>query len=219
MKHSKLTAVLLAVPVCLVCLAVSTVDASAQSRARPDGRAPGGRAPGGTIGRAVPRPGGVRPTRIYPRVVGRVPYRPYYYPYRPYRPGISIGFGFYGGYGYGYPYYYGSPYAYPAYGYGYAYPGYGYPPPPPATPGYNVSAAPGAVAYGGLKIQGVAREAQVFVDGYYAGIVDDFDGVAQHLNLEAGAHQIEIRLQGRQPIAFDVNIQPGQTITYHAEIQ
>jgi hypothetical protein len=223
MKHSKLTAVLLAVPVCLVCLAVSAVDASAQSRGRTDGRAPGGRAdgrapggraPGGTIGRAVPRPSGVRPTVIYPRGVGRGPYRPYYSPY--YRPGITFGlFGAYGYYPYGYPYYYGSPYAYPAYGY--AYPGYGYPPPP--APGYDVSAAPGAGAYGGLKIQGAPRDAQVFVDGYYTGIVGDFDGALQYLNLQAGPHKIEIRAQGRQPVEFDVNIQPGQTITYHAEIQ
>lgn len=219
MKHSKLTAVLLAA---VVCLSASAVDARAQSRG---GAA--GRVPGGTVGRAVPRPGGVRPTVIYPRVVGRGPYRPYYYPYRP---GLTIGFGFHGGYGYGYPfgypYYYGYPYAYPGYGYGYAYPGYGYPQPPP-PPGYNVSATPGAAAYGtpgaaaygGLRIQGVPREGQVFVDGYYTGSVGDFNGATQHLNLQAGPHKIEIRAQGRQPVAFDVDIQPGQTITYHAEIQ
>jgi hypothetical protein len=192
-------------------LAVSAVDASAQSRG--GGRAPsGGRASGGTVGRAVPRGGpGVRPP-IYPRVGGYGPYRPYYYPY--YRPGLSIGFGFYGGYGYygyGYPYYYGYPYAYP---YVYAYPGYGYAYPPP---GYNVSA--GAVAYGGLKIQGAPRDAQVFIDGYYAGIADDFDGALQHLNLQAGPHKVEIHTQDRPPVQFDVDIQPGQTITYHAEIK
>jgi hypothetical protein len=216
MKHSKRFSLVLVIAVCLVGLATSAVDAGAQSRGRAAGRAPGGRAPGGTVGRAVPRPGGVRPTVIYPRVVGRVPYRPYYFPR--YRPGISIGIygGFYGGYGYGgYPYYYGYPYGYPAYGY--AYPGYGYPPPP--APGYDVGMAPGAVAYGGLKIQGISRDAQVFVDGYYAGIVDDFDGALQHLNLQAGPHTIEIHPQGRPPVAFDVDVQPGQTITYHAEIQ
>jgi len=209
MKHSKL-AVLLAVAVCVVCLAASAAEAAAQSRGRAAGRAPAGRAPGATVGRAVPRPGGVRPTLIYPTVVVRVPYRPYYFPY--YRPGISIGF--YGGFGYypyGYPYYYGYPYAYP----GYAYPGYGYAYPPPA--GYNVAA--GAVAYGGLKIQGAPRDAEVFVDGYYAGIVDDFDGALQHLNLQAGPHKVEVRPKGGPPVEFDVDIQPGQTITYHAEVR
>ena len=201
-----------------MCLAVSADDAAAQSRgggrgAPSGGRAPGGRGPSGSVGRAVPRGGpGVRPP-IYGRYGGHGPYRPYYYPY--YRPGISFGFGVYGGYGYypyGYPYYYGYPYAYP---YGYAYPGYGYAYPPPA--GYDVSA--GAVAYGGLKIQGAPRDAQVFVDGYYAGIVDDFDGALQHLNLQAGPHKVEIRAQGRPPVQFDVDIQPGQTVTYHAEMK
>jgi len=134
------------------------------------------------------------------------PYRPYYYPY--YRPGFSIGFGFYGGWGYpyGYPYYYGYPYGYPYYG----YPAYGYPP-----PGYAI----GADVYGGLKIQGAPDDAQIFVDGYYAGVADDFDGALQHMNLEPGPHKVEIRAQGRPPVAFDVDIQPGQTVTYHAEMK
>jgi hypothetical protein len=55
----------------------------------------------------------------------------------------------------------------------------------------------------------------VYADGYYVGIVDDFDGVFQHLELEPGAHRIEIRGPGLPPTAFDVNIQPGRTITFH----
>jgi len=58
----------------------------------------------------------------------------------------------------------------------------------------------------------------VFADGYYVGIVNDFDGIFQHLNLEAGPHQIEIRDPNLPPIAFDVVIQPGQTITYRADV-
>ena len=48
------------------------------------------------------------------------------------------------------------------------------------------------------------------------GTVDDFDGSFQHLNLEAGAHRIEIAPKGAERVAFDVNVQPGQTITYRA---
>ena len=61
------------------------------------------------------------------------------------------------------------------------------------------------------------RDAEVYADGYYVGIVDDFDGVLQQLNLEAGAHHIEIRIPNAAPIAFDVNVLPGQTITYRAD--
>ena len=50
--------------------------------------------------------------------------------------------------------------------------------------------------YGGLRITGAPRDAQVFADGYYVGIVNDFDGVFQHVNLEAGPHHIEIQEPG-----------------------
>jgi len=118
----------------------------------------------------------------------------------------NIGLGLVAGYpyyGYAYPYGYGYPFAHPyAYG-GYAYGAYGY--------GYGYPSAIGA--YGGVRIQGAPRDAQVYVDGYYAGIVDDFDGTFQRLTLEPGPHQIEIVVPGAPPVAFDVNAQPGRTIT------
>jgi len=139
-----------------------------------------------------------------PRVVapGYRYYRPYYYP--------GFSFGFYSGY----PYYY-SPYYYPfgfygayAYPYGYGYGGYGY--------GGYVSHDE-ARGLGGVRIVDAPKDAQVFADGYYAGTVDDFDGAFQHLDVEAGAHRIEIREKGQPPIQFEVNVVPGETITYHAK--
>ena len=112
-------------------------------------------------------------------------------PYRPYvyRPRL------------GYDLYYGSGGVYP---YGYTPRGY-YDPIP-------------ARLYGGLRITDAPHEAQVFADGYYVGIVDDFDGLFQHLNLEAGPHRIEVRLPGYDDaITFDVVIQPGRTITYRGD--
>jgi hypothetical protein len=70
--------------------------------------------------------------------------------------------------------------------------------------------------YGEVRIQGAARDAQVFVDNYYAGIVDDFDGTFQRLNLSPGTHQIEIRRPGAAPLSFDVRIDAGRSITYRA---
>jgi hypothetical protein len=126
--------------------------------------------------------------RPYPRTyVVPYGYRPYGY-----RPGWSLNLYF------GRPY---STYGYPAYPYS---PGYGY---------YSV--IPGR-AYGALRIVDAPRNAQVLVDGYYAGVVDDYDGVFQHLNLEAGPHHIEIEVAGYPPIAFDVRIDPGRTVTYSA---
>lgn len=208
MRYFRVSVVLAAaVAVCLV-----ASPASAQHRRGGGGGHIGGRS-GVVVGRAAPRGFFPRtyiaPRIISPRVLGIAPYRPYYYRYRP---GLTVGF--YAGFGYGYPYgYYGYPgYAYGYPGYGYYGPSYGYPLPPA---GYVV--AQSGVAYGGVRIQGAPKEAQVFADGYYMGVVEDFDGPVNHLNLPAGAHRIEIRLEGYQPIAFDVNVQPGQTITYHAD--
>jgi hypothetical protein len=111
-------------------------------------------------------------------------------PYRPYvyRPSIALGV------------FYGSGGVYP-----YGYTPRGYYDPIPGRP------------YGGLRITGAPRDAQVFADGYYVGIVNDFDGVFQHMNLEAGPHRIEIAGYGFEPITFDVIIQPGRTITFRAD--
>ena len=84
------------------------------------------------------------------------------------------------------------------------------------TPSYYYDPIPGRV-YGGVRITQAPRDAQVFADGYYVGIVDDFDGVFQHVNLEAGQHRIEVRAPGLEPISFDVYVQPGRTITLRAD--
>src|SRR4051812_33058124 len=189
----------------IVCTALAATDAFAQRRGGGGGGQ--GRSSGGSTGRAAPRGsvirGGGGRVIVSPRAGVRGPYRSYYY-----RPGFSLGIyaGFpYYGYGY-YPYsYYGAPYGY----YGYGYRPYGY----VAPGGYGY--AYGGDAYGGLRIQGAPPDGQVFADGYYVGIVDDFDGAFQHVDLEPGPHSIEIRFQGGPPIAFDVNIQPGRTVTFH----
>jgi len=90
----------------------------------------------------------------------------------------------------------------PYYGHsGYGY-GYGYGPYP--SGGYDL---------GGIRLKIRPRDAQVFVDGYYAGLVDDFDGMFQSLKLEAGGHKIEIHMPGFQDFELDVHVQPGRTIT------
>ena len=53
----------------------------------------------------------------------------------------------------------------------------------------------------------------MFVDGYYSGLVCDDNGA---VNLEAGPHHIEVELPGEVPVAFDVRVEPGRTITYRA---
>jgi hypothetical protein len=216
MSYSKSLAIVLTTFVCATALAV---DAGAQSRGRSGGRGPSG-GHGGSVGRAAPRAGGSRVIIRRAggsRVIGGAPLRSYYYPYYyGFRPGLSIGLGF------GYPYSYGGYYGYPYYGaYGYSYGGYY----PAGYPGYGYGGyggygdvVPRGAAYGGIRIQGAPRNAEVYVDGAYAGIVDDYDGVFQRLDLEPGSHEIEIRSQGR-PLTYDVNVTPGQTVTLHGNVR
>jgi hypothetical protein len=155
------------------------------------------------------------------------------YFYDPYRNGYYYDpFGYYGYANYGY-YGYRSNLWWPGYGMGLSYfydpfydpylysGGYGY------GAGYY-GADPGSV-YGGygrgyhdtgaLRLKVKPRDAQVLVDGYFVGTVDDFDGVFQRLGIESGSHQIELRAPGFEPVQFDVLITPGDTITYKGEMR
>ena len=130
------------------------------------------------------------------------------YPYGYYRDP----FGYYGSYWYpgyslGLGYFYYDPFWYGSYG---SYGGYG---------GYQGST--GRYSYGetgSLRLKIKPRDAQVFVDGYFVGNVDSFDGVFQRLTIEAGAHKIEIRAPGYETLQFDALITPGETVTYKGEL-
>jgi len=63
------------------------------------------------------------------------------------------------------------------------------------------------------------RDAEVYVDGYFAGQVDEFDGVFQALRLDSGAYRIEVRKPGYETLQFDVRVQPGRTITFKGELK
>ena len=124
-------------------------------------------------------------------------YDPYVF-YDPYSPwyGSYGSYGSYGGYG---------AYGYPAYGYG-SY-GYGYP------------SSYSTFADGALRLKIKPRDAQVFVDGYFVGIVDDFDGVFQRLHLPSGPHRIEVRAPGYETLTFDVQIRFDETTKYEGELR
>jgi hypothetical protein len=165
---------------------------------------------------AVPRPAQPRPG--YDNQWNRNGYRVYapygnkhnYYRYYPYK-----------SYSYARPYYY-YPYAfgYGPYGRGYFYFDLFY----NSYVFYPTTAArydnSGTYGYptGALRLQVQPRDAQVFIDGSYAGIVDDFDGTFQSLRLEQGEYKVEIALPGFEPLDFDVRITAGQTITYRGDL-
>jgi hypothetical protein len=55
------------------------------------------------------------------------------------------------------------------------------------------------------------EEAEVYVDGYMAGTVDDFDGVFQGLRLRPGGHDIELYLDGHRTFRQKIYLSPGST--------
>ena len=155
--------------------------------------------------RAVARPAVVVGSR--PAVVAGGYYgRPYY------GSTVHIGVGFGGYYGFGGFYGFSSYYApyYPGY-YRPYYAGY-YSPyfggPWPYYPYYAYSAYD---VSGNVRTQVMPRQTEVFVDGYYAGTVDDFDGTFQRLHVEPGDHSVELFLPGHRPHQLSVYVQPGRT--------
>ena len=111
--------------------------------------------------------------------------------------------------GYGSSYYDPYGYGYNPYGYGRYDGAYGY--------GYNPYAYGGyADDYytGSLRLKVKPRFGEVFVDGYYVGLVNDYDGIFQRLRLKEGPHHIEIHEPGFESLGFDVLILPRETITY-----
>jgi hypothetical protein len=134
--------------------------------------------------------GGVRvatPRTHVSVVVGRpYYYRPFYYRsyYRPYYFAPFYGSYFYGSYFYR-----------PFYWYPYAAVGYGY----------------GGFDGASLRVQVTPRDTEVFIDNYYAGTADDFDGLFQRLHVEPGAHDITLYRDGYRTIRQRIYIQPTGT--------
>ncbi len=94
---------------------------------------------------------------------------------------------------------------------------------PPLAPGFEEGAALPAppdldAPPGQVKLAVTPNSGEVYVDGFYAGVVDDFDG-SQHLQLPPGRHHLSIKLAGYEAIEVDVLIESGRSITYRAEMK
>ena len=62
-----------------------------------------------------------------------------------------------------------------------------------------------------LRLAVKPNHASVFVDGYFAGQVDDFDGVFQRLNVEPGQHEIVVYLQGHRSLRERLYLSPNSS--------
>jgi len=58
-----------------------------------------------------------------------------------------------------------------------------------------------------------AQDAAVYVDGFYAGTVDDFNSVFQALPLTPGGHRVALYLEGYRTVVHNIYLRPGSTFT------
>jgi hypothetical protein len=127
---------------------------------------------------------------------------------------------YYGYYGLGYyspflgsPFWWGYPaFAWGPYGWGYGYP-YGY--------GYGLG-----YGYGGwydprgtARIMVKPKQTEVFVDGAFVGVADDFDGVFQGMKLDPGGHEITLYLDGYRSSKHKVMLQDGKTLKLKLDME
>jgi hypothetical protein len=94
-------------------------------------------------------------------------------------------------------------------------PYFGYPETTPAT---QAPAPPLPRATGGLRLAVTPTNAQVFVDGYYVGTVDDVNA-RRELPLDAGPHRLKFIASQYQTLAVDVQIAPDETVTYRGTLE
>jgi hypothetical protein len=150
-----------------------------------------------------------------------------YYPIYPGYPGFYPGYGY--GYGggyysdcYWYPYSCGNPWGWGAFGLGYFYMN-------PWAWNYGDFSYWGGGGGGGggsfsgaqmgsLRLKVKPNNASVYVDGYYAGIVDDFDNSFQKLSLSLGTHKIEISAPGYEPLIVELEVKDFDTINYQGAL-
>jgi PEGA domain-containing protein len=121
------------------------------------------------------------------------------------------GYGYYPGYYPGWYYPYWPSYYYGAYaGWG-PYGGYG------PGPGYYSYRTGGDSA--ALRVLVEPEKAKVYVDGYYAGVADDFDGMFQRLYVAPGRHEITLKYEGYRTHRMLVYVTPGQTMKIQRDLE
>jgi hypothetical protein len=146
-------------------------------------------------------------SRLYVRPRNFVPYRSFYFsrPYYTFRPYLSLGFGLSLGYSVPYPWAYLGDYTPRVYGY------YG------SDDSYDVT--PSVSVYGGVSLDIQPADADLFVDGQYAGPVGNFGPDNEPLTLTPGVHRIAVQRDGFRAMEWDVTIEPGQVIPYRGAME
>jgi hypothetical protein len=92
--------------------------------------------------------------------------------------------------------------------------GYGYGPGYWGGPGYYSSYAYGTPNAGELKLETPVKDAEVFINGAYAGTA----GKLKSMYMHPGTYSVELRSPGRERFAEKVYIVAGKTLKLHADL-
>ncbi len=70
-----------------------------------------------------------------------------------------------------------------------------------------------------VRVMVKPNDTAVYVDGFYAGIADDFDGVFQSLPLPPGGHEIALYLEGYRTVRQRLYLRRGSTLKLHETLE
>lgn len=147
---------------------------------------------------------------------------PFYGPWGGWYPWCYSGFGWGLGFVYYDPWFYG-PTSWYWGRYGMWYDPYAYFADPYMSGGGSYSSSSssfdGKQTFGSLRIKANVGAAKVYVDGALAGVVDEFDGLKDHLEVESGKHTVELRAEGYNTVSVDVVVSTGKTKTVRLELK
>jgi hypothetical protein len=91
-----------------------------------------------------------------------------------------------------------------------------YVPPPVSRPSYLRRSKPEPDGYLELFVR--PRTAQVYVDGLYLGLVDDYSSGERGPSLAPGPHRVELRAEGYEDVTFDVRMLPNEIISVRKDL-
>jgi hypothetical protein len=78
---------------------------------------------------------------------------------------------------------------------------------------------PAILADSSVRLDVTPRDTEVYVDGYYAGIVDDFDGLLQRLRVDPGQHEFTLYHDGYRAIHQRVYLTRDRTFKIKQQMQ
>jgi len=70
-----------------------------------------------------------------------------------------------------------------------------------------------------VRLEVTPQDTEVYVDGYYAGVVDDFDGMLQRLRVEPGQHEITLYHDGYRTVHQRVYLTRDRTFKVRQEME